>query len=522
MNSKLDPITIQVLSSALSSICAEMGAALIRSSYSTNIKERHDCSTALFDAAGTMVAQAEHIPVHLGAMPDAVEAVLAEQPQPGDVFILNDPFRGGTHLPDITLVSPILVEGGIIAYAASRAHHSDVGGSEPGSMPAESQTLAEEGVVIPPTRLVSGGETQQGFLDDFLGRVRRPRERLGDLRAQLGAAHVAQTRLTELAGRQGIDQLTAAMTAAVAYSERRMRAAIAALPPGRYQAEDYLERDGEDLAIRVAVEIAGELITIDFTGTAPQEDGNLNCPMAVTRSACFFVLRALTDPDIPPNAGAMTPVTVNAPAGCLVNALAPAAVAGGNVEASQRIADAVALALSRAVTLPAQGQATMNNLTLGSDEYNYYETIGGGGGACEGHGGASGIHVGTTNTLNTPVEALEMSFPLRVERYEFRTGSGGAGRHRGGEGVVRSIRLLKPARMSLLTDRRRHGPRGAAGGQPGQPGRNLVNGREVGGKVTMALNADDIVTIETPGGGGFGSQDQGGDLIPPGSTTNRG
>lgn len=500
----LDPITLQVLVSALGSICAEMGAALIRASYSTNIKERRDCSTALFDAAGTMVAQAEHIPVHLGAMPDAVSAVLAEGSSPGDVFILNDPFRGGTHLPDITLVSPVAVDGSIIAYAASRAHHADVGGSEPGSMPAESRSLAEEGVIIPPTRLVAGGELQQGFLDDFLARVRNPDERRGDLRAQLGAARVAGDRLAGLAGREGVDRLIAAMAAAVAYSERRMRAAVASLPDGCYEAVDYLERGERDLAIHAAVTIAGDSIEIDFDGTDPQEEGNLNCPMAVTRSACYFVMRAVTDPDIPPNAGAMAPVTVSAPAGCLVNAQAPVAVAGGNVEASQRIADTVVLALSRALPLPAQGQATMNNLTLGNEAYNYYETTGGGAGACEDHDGASGIHVGMTNTLNTPVEALEMAFPLRVERYEFRSGSGGEGRKNGGDGVVRSLKLLEPARMSLLTDRRRHGPRGAAGGLPGKPGVNLVNGAEVPGKVTLALEAGDVVTVKTPGGGGYG------------------
>ncbi|RJQ42561.1 MAG: hydantoinase B/oxoprolinase family protein [Gaiellales bacterium] len=504
----IDPITLQVLSSALGSICAEMGAALIRSSYSTNIKERRDCSTALFDASGTLVAQAEHIPVHLGALPDAVAAVLAEGPEPGDVFILNDPFRGGTHLPDITLVAPVTVDGAIIAYAASRAHHADVGGSEPGSMPAGSLTLEEEGVVIGPTRLVAAGEMQQEFLDGFLTRVRRPGERLGDLRAQLGAGRVAQARLEELAWREGSRRLAAAMAATVSYSERRMRAEIADLPDGRYQAEDYLERDGDDLVIRVAVEIAGDEIAMDFSGTAPQEQGNLNCPMAVTRSACYFVMRAITDPDIPPNAGAVAPVSVSAPAGCLVNAVPPAAVAGGNVEASQRIADAVALALSKAVTLPAQSQATMNNLTLGSDEFNYYETIGGGGGACQERDGASGIHTGTTNTLNTPVEALEMAFPLKVERYELRHGSGGAGQRRGGDGVVRSLRLLAPARLSLMADRRRHGPRGAAGGEAGLTGRNLVNGREVPGKVTLSLDAGDTVTVETPGGGGFGSASQ--------------
>ncbi len=504
MAERPDPVTIQVLSSAFRSICEEMGAALVRSAYSANIKERRDCSSALFDAAGMLIAQAEHIPVHLGAMPDAVAAVLAERPAAGDVFILNDPFRGGTHLPDITMVSAIDIDGDMVAYAASRAHHADIGGKEPGSMPADSSRLEDEGVVIPPTRLVSRGELRKDFLRDLLGQVRRPTERRGDLRAQLGAGEIAARRLLELIGRWGRGVVQAAMGETVAYAERRMRAAIAALPDGRWQAEDYLERDGGDLTISVTVRIQGEEVFIGFNGTSPQESGNLNCPIPVTRSACYFVMRAVTDPDIPANAGALRPVHISAPEGCLVNARPPAAVVGGNVETSQRIADALVLALSQAMDLPAQGQGTMNNLTLGNEDFNYYETIGGGAGACPERNGASGIHLGTTNTLNTPVEALEMAFPLRVERYELRHGSGGRGRHRGGDGVVRSIRLLAPARLSLLSDRRRYGPRGAAGGGPGRPGRNLVNDGEVGGKEMLDVEAADVVTIETPGGGGYG------------------
>ncbi|MHB9111840.1 MAG: hydantoinase B/oxoprolinase family protein [Thermoleophilia bacterium] len=542
MSPPLDPIAIQVIESSLRSICEEMGASLIRAAYSTNIKERRDCSTALFDANGRMVAQAEHIPVHLGAMPDAVRAMMAEDPVPGDIFILNDPFRGGTHLPDITVVSTISVPaevlgaaaagddgampaaatsddtavspGGpqkIIAYAASRAHHADVGGAEPGSMPAASSRLDEEGVVIPPSRLVAAGEPRDEFLKELLSQMRRPGERLGDLRAQMGAGRIAGRRLLELIERQGLAEVTMAMDAAVAYAERRMRRAISGLPEGVYRAEDYLERDGEDLTIAVTVTIRDEEIFIDFEGTSLQESGNLNCPMPVTRSACYYVLRAVTDPDIPANAGALAPVHVTAPEGSLVNARPPAAVAAGNVETSQRIVDTLLLALSKAMPLPAQGQGTMNNLTLGSEEpggeFNYYETIGGGAGACPGVDGASGIHQGMTNTLNTPVEALEMAFPLRVESYEFREGSGGNGVWRGGDGVVRSMRLLAPARLSLLADRRRHGPKGAGGGASGLPGKNLINGEEVAGKLTVSLDAGDVVTVETPGGGGYGSRD---------------
>ena len=525
----IDAVTLQVLNSALRSICEEMGAALIRSAYSTNIKERRDCSTALFDASGRMVAQAEHIPVHLGAMPDAVAAVLREDPQPGDVFILNDPYNGGTHLPDITVVSPVSSRGSIIAYAASRAHHADVGGSEPGSMPAASRRLEEEGVVIPPSRLVAAGELREDFLEGLLAPMRRPRERRGDLRAQLGAGRVAGRRLLELIGRKGEQTVLAAMDATLVYSERRMRAAIAGLPDGVCHAVDYLERGSRDLPIAARVTIAGQELAIDFAGTAPQEEGNLNCPLAVTRSACYFVLRAVTDPDIPPNAGALSCVSISAPGGSLVNARPPAAVAAGNVETSQRIVDTLLLALSQLLPLPAQGQGTMNNLTLGSEEtggpageeaargesggkpaggFNYYETIGGGAGGCPDRDGASGIHLGMTNTLNTPIEALEMSFPIRVTRYELRGNSGGDGRHRGGDGLVRSLKLLAPARLSLLSDRRRHGPRGAAGGGDGRPGRNLIDGEEVAAKLTLSLDAGAEVTVKTPGGGGYGRADQ--------------
>ena len=510
--SRLDAVTVQVLGSAFRSICEEMGAALVRSAYSTNIKERRDCSTALFDSHGRMIAQAEHIPVHLGAMPDAVAAILAERPAAGDVFILNDPFRGGTHLPDITIISTVTLGGRILAYAASRAHHADVGGSEPGSMPAWSRTLAEEGVVIPPTRLVEAGVFREDFLSGLLSGMRNPEERRGDIRAQMGAAHIAERRLRELIEQHGEEDVLDSMTETRGYSERRMRAAIRELPDGRFEAEDYLERDGRDLVIGVAVTIEGEGITIDFHGTSPQEEGNLNCPLAVTRSACYFVIRAVTDPDIPPNAGAFAPVTIIAPDGLLVNAAPPAAVVAGNVETSQRIADAIVLALSQAMPLPAQGQGTMNNLILGGGEgrtsFRYYETTGGGAGACPEKDGASGIHLGMTNTLNTPVEALEITFPLRLERYEFRPGSGGRGRWRGGDGIVRSLRLLEPARLSLLADRRRHGPRGADGGEPGRPGRNLINDKEVAGKLTVSLDAGDVVTVETPGGGGYGKPEK--------------
>jgi len=486
-------IQLQVLGEQLRAVAEEMGAVLIRSAFSANIKERRDCSTALFDARGRMIAQAEHIPVHLGAMPDAVAAVVAHDPEPGEVWVLNDPFAGGTHLPDVTMVSRTE-----LGFAVSRAHHADVGAAEPGSMPAESRTLEEEGVVIPPTRL------DESTFASLIERMRNPEERRGDFRAQLSAHRLAEERLAELCARRGRDAVAAAMDELFAYSERVVRAAVAQLPDGRYEAQDVLEATDGELTIRAAVTIAGDEIEIDFAGTSPQHAGNLNAPLAVARSASYFVVRCVTDPDLPASGGAFAPVTVRAPAGCLVNPRAPAAVAAGNVETSSRIVDVLFSALGARLDVPAQGQGTVNNVTLGNDRFTYYETIGGGQGACPQADGPSGVHVAMSNTLSTPVEALELQYPLRVERYALRPGSGGAGRHRGGEGVVRELRVLEPCRLSLLTERRAHAPRGARGGEPGVPGRNRVNGTEVPAKVTLDLEAGDVVTLETPGGGGYG------------------
>jgi N-methylhydantoinase B len=490
-------IELQVLGSALRSIAEEMGAVLIRSAFSANIKERRDCSTALFDGRGRMIVQAEHIPVHLGAMPDAVAAVMLRDPGLDDVFVLNDPFSGGTHLPDVTLVSRTEV-----GYAVSRAHHADVGGTEPGSMPAGSRTLADEGVVIPPTRL------DDGLLADLVARMRNPEERRGDFRAQLAAHALAARRVAELCERRGRESVVEAMDELFDYSERVVRAAIARLPDGRFAAEDVLEALEGDLPIRAAATIAGDEIAFDFAGTAPQHAGNLNCPLAVTRSACYFVVRCLTAPDLPSSGGAFAPVSVAAPEGSLVNARAPAAVAAGNVETSGRIVDTLFAALGEAVPVPAQGQGTMNNLTLGNERFTYYETVGGGQGACPDADGPSAVHVTMSNTLTTPAEALELAYPLRVERHELRLGSGGAGSHRGGDGVVRELRALEPCRLSLISERRRHAPRGARGGSAGAPGRNYVNGEELPSKVTRELEAGDLVRVETPGGGGFGAIDQ--------------
>ncbi len=497
--SALDPITLQVLVGGLRAACDEMGATLIRSAYSANIKERHDCSTALFDAAGELVMQAEHIPVHLGSMPDAVATVLGEEQRPGSSWILNDPFRGGTHLPDVTLISPVFVDGELLGFAASRAHHADIGGPTPGGMPAHSRTLAEEGVVIPPTRAT------EAELERLAGLMRAPRQRLADLRAQQAANRIGELRLGELAARHGADLLRQGMAEILAYTERRTRAALAALPDGSYSATDVLEDDspeGRDITLRLEATIAGDRLRLDFAGTDPEVAGNLNCPLSVTKSATFFAVRVLTDPDAPPSAGAHRPIEVLAPAGCLLNARAPAAVAAGNVETSSRVADLVFAALAGACPAPAQGQGTMNNLTLANDDFTYYETLGGGQGACPDAAGPSAIHVAMSNTLNTPVEALEAEFPLRVRELSLRVGSGGAGRHPGGEGLVREIEALAPMGFTLITERRRHAPRGRDGGGDGAPGINLRNGEELPGKCDGELRPGDRLRLETPGGGG--------------------
>jgi N-methylhydantoinase B len=493
VSNEIAPIQLQVIGASLRSIAEEMGAVLIRSSFSANIKERRDCSTALFDERGRMIAQAEHIPVHLGAMPDAVAAVMRLGLEPGQVAILNDPFTGGTHLPDVTLVSRAA-----LGFAVSRAHHADVGGIEPASLPAFSRTLEEEGVVLPPQLLTDE------VLERFVQATRRPEERRGDLRAQLAAHKLAERRLEELCERRGRDTVAVAMDELYAYSERMVRAALARLPDGRAEAEDVVEAVDSDLRIRCAVEIGGDEIRIDFEGTAPQYDGNLNCPLAVTKSACYFVVRCLTEPDLPASGGAFAPVAVTAPEGCLVNAQSPVAVAAGNTETSSRIVDVVFAALGRLVPVPAAGQGTMNNLALGNDRFTYYETVGGGQGGCPDADGPSGVHVAMSNTLATPTEAIELEYPLRVERWELRRGSGGAGAQRGGDGVVRELRVLEDCRLSVLAERRRHAPPGRAGGEDGTPGRTLVNGEEQPPKLTRDLRAGDVVRVETPGGGGYG------------------
>ncbi|HEX7245885.1 MAG TPA: hydantoinase B/oxoprolinase family protein [Solirubrobacterales bacterium] len=500
----MDPVTLQVMAGALHASCEEMGAALIRSAYSANVKERRDCSTALFDAGGELVMQAEHIPVHLGSMPDAVAAVTELEQLPGRSWILNDPYRGGTHLPDITLVSPVFHEGRLFAFAACRAHHADVGGPTPGSMPAGSTRLEEEGVTIPPT------EASPKTLRGLASRMRFPQQRLADLRAQAAANRIGALRIAELAERHGAERLREAMAEILAYAERRTRAALAALPDGEWRAEDVLEDDAggaaRDVTLRVTATIRGDELALDFAGTDGQVEGNLNCPLSVTKSAALFAVRALIDPDAPPSAGAYRPIEVSAPPGCLLNAEPPAAVAAGNVETSSRVADLVISALAGALPAPAQGQGTMNNLTLAGEDFTYYETIGGGQGACPDAPGPNAVHVAMSNTLNTPVEALETEFPLRVREHSLRRGSGGAGRRTGGEGIVREVEALAPMRFSLITERRRHPPRGRDGGADGAAGRNSRNGADLPSKTEGELAPGDTLRIETPGGGGHGVQ----------------
>jgi N-methylhydantoinase B len=489
----IDPVQLQVLTGALRAICEEMGAVLIHSAHSANIKERRDASTALFDGQGQMVMQAEHIPVHLGAMPAAVAAVLDEDHAPDRSWILNDPYRGGTHLPDITVITPVFADHELIAFAANRAHHADVGGPTPGSMPADSRTLEDEGVVISPRVL------DEPAIGELSGQMRQPEQRRADLRAQVAANRTGARRLSELWDRFGRDTVASAFMEVLDYAERRTRACLEELEDGERTARDVLEAREGDLEIALTATVAGDRLTLDFDGTAEQHEGNLNCPLAVTRSACYFAIRVLTDPDIPPSAGAYRPIEVRAPEGSLLNARPPAAVVGGNVETSSRVADLVLAAFGRAL-----GQGTMNNVVIGSQDVVYYETIGGGQGACADADGPSGVHVAMSNTLNTPVEALELEFPLRIVEYSRRRGSGGEGRHGGGDGVIREIEATAPLRFSLLTERRRHRPPGAGGGRPGTPGRNLLDGEELPAKASGKLEPGQRLRIETPGGGGYG------------------
>ncbi len=502
----LDAVGLEVMAHAFASVAEEMGLVLIHSALSPNIRERRDASAALFDEDGEMIAQAAHVPVHLGAMGESVAAVRALAPEPGEVFILNDPYTGGSHLPDITLVGAVEIDGSLGGYSVVRAHHSDVGGAQPGSMPAGAREIFAEGVVLPPARLTRDVER---FL---LANVRTPEVRRGDLAAQRAAVARGAEGLRALVARYGRRQVRAAARELMDYAERRTKAVLSRLSAHGLRATDYLEGDGVDdvdLPITVRIDIRDGVFHADFSGTAPAARGNVNCPLAVTRSAVLFVVRTLLPEDIPTNAGVQRAVRVSAPEGCLVNARFPSAVAAGNVETSQRIADAVFLALAAGgVPVPAQGQGTMNNVTLGGAGWTYYETIAGGQGAGPAAAGPSGVHVGMSNTRNTPIEVLEMEFPLRVRAYALRAGSGGTGRHRGGDGVIREFEALAPTEASILSERRRHAPNGAAGGGHGALGRTILNGAPLPSKASTLLERGDVLRIETPGGGGWGRPDE--------------
>jgi N-methylhydantoinase B len=519
---RLDGVALALHQGLFTACAEEMGLTLMRAAHSPNITERLDHSCAVFDARARLVAQAAHIPVHLGSMPRAVEAALARAPfRPGDAVLLNDPFAGGTHLPDLTLVSPVFLAGsrGPAFFVASRAHHADVGGAAPGSLPI-AREVYEEGFRVPPVFLRREGRVQGDVLALLLANVRTPDERRADLAAQLGAQTTGERRLVELARRTGARELLVAARAILDATERRARAAFARLPRGRWTFADRLDDDGtgeRDLRIAVALTLDGRGATLDFRGTAPQARGPVNAVLAVTRAASLYAVRCALAEDLPVNDGLLRTVEVRAPEGSLVNPRPPAAVGAGNVETSQRVVDTVFGALAKALPdrIPAASSGTMNNLLIGGNDprsgrpFAYYETLGGGHGAGPHHDGASAMQVHMTNTRNTPIESLEHAYPLRVIVTRVRRGSGGRGRHRGGDGIERSIELLAPARVTVIAERRARGPWGLAGGGDGRAGVTSVRDRQgraraMPAKFTSDIASGEVVTIASPGGGGWG------------------
>lgn len=518
-----DPIRLEIFKNLFHSVAEEMGAALRRVAFSPNIKERRDYSCAVFDAAGEVLAMGDHMPVHLGSMPLSVAAAMqALTLEPGDIALLNDPYAGGTHLPDLTMVMPVYVSGARrpLFYVANRAHHADVGGAQAGSM-GLAREVFQEGLRIPPVKIFRAGRIVRDLWAVILGNVRTPAEREGDLAAQLAACRIGERRLREIVAKYGGGEVQACARHLLDYSERMMRAALRGIPDGTYRGADVLDDDGigaGPLPVVATLRVRGARVAVDFTGSAPQCAGSVNAVAAIAESAVFYVFRCLLDEDVPATSGLMRPIRVVAPEGTIVNARPPAAVAGGNVETSQRIVDALLRALARAVParIPAASQGTMNNLTFGGADprtgapFAYYETIAGGMGARPGRHGLSGIHTHMTNSLNTPVEVVEHAYPLRIRRYALRRGSGGRGRWRGGEGIVREVELLAAAQVGLLSDRRRRGPYGLAGGAPGRPGKNVlvVKGKKrvLASKCSFYAPAGAVVRVETPGGGGWGKK----------------
>src|SRR5881396_3769161 len=517
---KTDPVSLEIFKSLFHAIAEEMGAALKRTAFSPNIKERRDYSCAVFDHRGDMVAQGDHMPVHLGSMPLSVRAAIENRTiGPGDMIVLNDPYKGGTHLPDITLVSGVFSKKKLLFYVACRAHHSDVGGMSPGSMPL-AEEIYQEGLRIPPIKLMSGGKINPDVWDLVMANVRTPQEREGDLAAMLGANRTGERRLIEVVEKYGWSQVRRYVTEILNYSERMTRHAISQIPDGTYQAEDLLDDDGitsKPVAIRVHIHIRGDRATVDFSGSDPQEQGSINAVYAITASVVFYVFRTLVPFPIPSNAGGMRPLEIIAPEGTIVNARPPAAVCGGNVETSQRIVDVLYKCLAQAMPdrIPAASQGTMNNVTFGAIDPRtkqpvaYYETVSGGMGARPTMDGLSGVHTHMTNSLNTPIEALEHAYPVRLLRYSLRHSSGGRGKWRGGDGVVRELRFLTRAQLTVLSERRKFAPYGLNGAEAGAPGVNLIarnDGKteQLPSKFTRWVEEGDVLSIQTPGGGGWG------------------
>ena len=534
----VDPISLEVFKSLFISVSEEMGVALQRTAYSPNIKERRDFSCAIFDPEAQMVAQAAHVPVHLGAMPASVRAAIDAFPnalRPGDMVILNDPYLGGTHLPDITLVAPVYADippspigkGGsrgiskrLAGFVANRGHHADVGGMTPGSLPLSTE-LYQEGTIIPPIKLIRGGRLNKEVIQLICRNSRTPEERKGDLAAQIASTRVGERRSQEIIQRYGNDETQEHMAALLDYSERLTRQAITRIPDGVYKVVDYMDDDGltdQPVPIRVCITVAGDEITVDFTGTSPQRPGCINAPQAISVSACLYVIRCIVGEEAPANQGCLRPIKIITPRGSLVNPEPQRGVAGGNVETSQRITDVLFSALAQALPelIPAASQGTMNNLLVGGHDLDrnkpfvYYETIAGGMGARPTKDGISGIHTHMTNTMNTPVEAFEFAFPMRLKRYAIRRGSGGRGKYRGGDGLVRDVEFLAPARVTILSERRKFPPPGFHGGHHGETGENVLlrGGYEevhLAGKETLDVEPGDVLSIRTPGGGGWGA-----------------
>ncbi len=513
-NLTMDPIELSLFSSRIEAICEEMGAVLQRSAFSTNIKDRLDFSCAIFDADGMLSAQAAHIPVHLGSMAYAMADIVKQLKwRDGDMVVVNDPFMGGTHLPDITVIAPLFIQQQLIGFIANRAHHANIGGSSPGSMPI-SRSLEEEGVIIPPTLLMREGKVDRAFIEQLLAQTDGGDGLEGDFTAQISANLTGKLRLKSLVEQMGLESFHQALVALNDYAQRLVSAVIHSIPSGSYQFSDYLDDDGcgnHDLLISTTIQIDGDKVYVDFSGTAAQTTGNVNAPLSVAAAAVFYVFRCLMPDHTPACAGAFRPITITAPEGSLLNARRPAAVAAGNVETSTRVVDVICGALAQAIPdlIAAASHGSMNNLAMGSRDdkdsrWDYYETIGGGMGAGIEGGGLSAVQTHMTNTLNTPVEVLEMNYPVRVCRYAIRINSGGLGQRNGGDGIIREYQFLKPAEVTLLTERRKHQPWGLNGGHSGKPGVNQHNGEILPPKVTLKVKTGDRVLIETPGGGGFG------------------